>query len=151
MKKLRTRKHRVVLNRSVGGDTGITIVLAIMGAFMFLPMVYTVMTSLKPIDEFWIFPPRFYVVNPTLDNFRSLFALMGDSTVPFSRYIFNTVFISVAGTFGNLVLSSIAAYALAKIPFPGQGWMFRLIRTSLNGIAKCIQKRISGPWKWKSR
>jgi ABC-type glycerol-3-phosphate transport system permease component len=144
MKKLRTRKHRVVLNRSVGGDTGITIVLAIMGAFMFLPMLYTVMTSLKPIDEFWIFPPRFYVVNPTLDNFRSLFALMGDSTVPFSRYIFNTVFISVAGTFGNLVLSSIAAYALAKIPFPGQGWMFRLIRTSLmfsstvGGIASFI-------------
>ena len=76
-------------------------------------------------------PPRFYVVSPTLNNFKSLFSLMGDSWVPFSRYIFNTVFISVVGTFGNLMLSSMAAYALSKIPFPGHKWMFKLVRTAL--------------------
>ncbi len=131
MKKLRTRKHRVVLNRSVGGDAGITVILTIFGAFMFLPMLYTILNSLKPMDEFWIFPPRFYVVSPTLQNFKNLFALMGDSRVPFSRHIFNTVFISVVGTFGNLMLSSLAAYALAKIPFPGHIWLFKLVRTAL--------------------
>ncbi|MBQ8747157.1 MAG: carbohydrate ABC transporter permease [Clostridia bacterium] len=130
-KKLRTRKHRVVLNRSVGGDMGITVVLAIFGAFMFLPMLYTVMNALKPMDELWIFPPRFYVVRPTLDNFKELFALMSDSWVPFSRYIFNTVFISVTGTAGNLLLSSMAAYALAKIPFPGSQPIFKLVRFAL--------------------
>ena len=130
-KKLRTRKHRVVLNRSVGGDTAISIVLTIFGAFMFLPMLYILMNSVKPMAELWIYPPRFYVVSPTLNNFKSLFSLMGDSWVPFSRYIFNTVFISVLGTFGNLMLSSIAAYALSKIPFPGNRWMFKLIRTAL--------------------
>ena len=67
-KKLRTRGHRVVLNRSAGGDTGITFVLAIFGAFMFLPMYYTVIQSLKPLDELFMFPPRFYVINPTLKN-----------------------------------------------------------------------------------
>ncbi len=131
MKKLRTRKHRVVLNRSVGGDAGITVILTIFGAFMFLPMLYTILNSLKPMDEFWIFPPRFYVVSPTLQNFKNLFALMGDSRVPFSRYIFNTVFISCVGTFGNLMLSSMAAYAMAKIPYPGHNWMFKLVRTAL--------------------
>ena len=131
MKKLSTRKHRVVLNRSVGGDTAISIVLTIFGAFMFLPMLYILMNSVKPMAELWIYPPRFYVVSPTLNNFKSLFSLMGDSWVPFSRYIFNTVFISVLGTFGNLMLSSIAAYALSKIPFPGNRWMFKLIRTAL--------------------
>ena len=40
MKRLRTRNHKVVLNRSVGGDVGITVVLAIFGVFMFLPMYY---------------------------------------------------------------------------------------------------------------
>ena len=130
-KKLRTRKHRVVLNRSAGGDTAISIVLTIFGAFMFLPMLYILMNSVKPMAELWIYPPRFYVVSPTLNNFKSLFSLMGDSWVPFSRYIFNTVFISVLGTFGNLMLSSMAAYALAKIPFPGHKWMFKLIRTAL--------------------
>lgn len=130
-KKLRTRKHKVVLNRSAGGDAGITFILAILGVFMFLPMVYVVMQSLKPLDELFMFPPRFYVMNPTLKNFKDLFGLMNTSWVPFSRYIFNTVFTSVAGTTGNLFFSSLAAYALAKIKFPGANGMFTTIRTSL--------------------
>ena len=131
MKKLRTRKHEVVLNRSVGGDVGITIVLSIFGIFMLLPMYYTIIQSLKPMDEIFYFPPRFYVVHPTMENFKSLFNLMSDSWVPFSRYIFNTVLISVGGTFGNLVLSSLSAYALAKIDFPGNKFFFALIQKSL--------------------
>ncbi|MBR3965026.1 MAG: carbohydrate ABC transporter permease [Clostridia bacterium] len=131
MKKLRTRKHQVVLNRSAGGDVGITIMLTFLGIFMFLPMYYTVIQSLKPLNELFYFPPRFYVENPTPDNFTDLFNLMGDSWVPFSRYIFNTVLISVGGTFGNLVLSSICAYALAKIEFPGGKQCFWLIQKSL--------------------
>ncbi len=130
-KKLRTRKHEVVLNRSVGGDAGITVILSIFGLFMFLPMYYTIIQSLKPMDELFYFPPRFYVANPTLDNFKSLFNLMADSWVPFSRYIFNTVLISVGGTFGNLVLSSLSAYALAKIDFPGSKFLFNVIQKSL--------------------
>ena len=130
-KKLRTRKHKVVLNRSAGGDAGITVMLTILGAFMFLPMIYVIMQSLKPLDELWMFPPRFYVVNPTFKNYRDLFMLMDTSWVPFSRYIFNTIFTSVAGTFGNLFCSSLAAYAMAKIKFPGGKLMFRTVRTSL--------------------
>lgn len=129
--KLRTRNHKVVLTRSAGGDAGITVMLSILGVFMFLPMYYVVIQSLKPLDELWIFPPRFYVTNPTLSNFSDLFSLMSGSIVPFSRYIFNTVFTSVLGTAGNLVCSSLAAYALAKIAFPGRKWMFKLVETSL--------------------
>lgn len=131
MKRLRTRNHKVVLNRSVGGDVGITVVLAIFGVFMFLPMYYTIIQALKPLNELFYFPPRFYVVNPTLTNFSDLFNLMGVSWVPFSRYIFNTVLISVGGTFGNLVLASLCAYALAKIDFPGAKGFFWLIQKSL--------------------
>lgn len=131
MKRLRTRNNKVVLNRSVGGDVGITVVLAIFGVFMFLPMYYTIIQALKPLNELFYFPPRFYVVNPTLTNFSDLFNLMGDSWVPFSRYIFNTVLISVGGTFGNLVLASLCAYALAKIDFPGAKGFFWLIQKSL--------------------
>lgn len=130
-KKLRTRKHKVVLNRSAGGDAGISFMLVVLGAFMFLPMVYVVMQSLKPLDELFMFPPRFYVVNPTFQNFKDLFTLMNTSMVPFSRYIFNTVFTSVVGTTGNLFFSSLAAYALAKIKFPGGKLMFETVRTSL--------------------
>ena len=150
-KKLRTRKHKVVLNRSAGGDAGITFMLAILGAFMFLPMVYVVMQSLKPLDELFVFPPRFYVVNPTFNNFKELFKLMNTSWVPFSRYIFNTVFTSVSGTVGNLFFSSLAAYAFAKIKFPGGKFMFETVRTSLmfnstvTGIASFI---VMAQLKW---
>ena len=131
VKKLRTRGHRVVLNRSAGGDTGISIVLSLLGLFMFLPMYYVLIQSLKPLDELFMFPPRFYVISPTLENFSDLFTLMGDSWVPFSRYIFNTVFITVCGTLGNLVIASMAAYSLAKLRFPGRNVIFQIIILSL--------------------
>ena len=131
MAKLRTRKHKVVLARSAGGDAGITVLLVLLGAFMFLPMVYVIMQSLKPLDELWMYPPRFYVMSPTLKNFKDLFTLMNISWVPFSRYIFNTVLVSVAGTAGHLFLASLAAYALAKIKFPGRDLMFQTVQMSL--------------------
>lgn len=131
MAKLRTRKHKVVLARSAGGDAGITVILVILGAFMFLPMLYVLMQSLKPLDELWMYPPRFYVMKPTLGNFKSLFALMNTSVAPFSRYIFNTVFTTVAGTFGHLFIASLAAYTLAKIKFPGAQTMFQIVQLSL--------------------
>ena len=130
-RKLRTRNHKVVLNRSAGGDAGISAFLIIFGAFMFIPMYYAVVQSLKPLDELWYFPPRFYVVSPTFNNFKMMFSSMSTSWVPFSRYIFNTVLISVAGTFGNLVFGSLAAYAISKIKFPGRKIMFRAVRMSL--------------------
>ena len=130
-KKLRTRGHKVVLNRSAGGDAGITAMLSILGVIMFFPMYYVVIQSLKPLDELFMFPPRFYVMSPTLDNFVDLFSLMGDSWVPFSRYIFNTVFITICGTLGNLVFASMAAYSLAKLRFPGRNAIFQIIVMSL--------------------
>lgn len=131
MARLRTRKHKVVLSRSAGGDAGITFVLTLLGLFMVLPMVYVLMQAFKPLDELWMYPPRFYVMNPTVTNFKDLFTLMNTSWVPFSRYIFNTVFTSVAGTFGHLFIASMCAYALAKIRFPGHKWIFKTIQTSL--------------------
>ena len=131
MAKLRTRKHKVVFARSAGGDAGITVMLVLLGAFMFLPMAYVLMQSVKPLDELWMYPPRFYVMNPTFSNYRDLFTLMNSSWVPFSRYIFNTIFTSVSGTFGHLFIASMCAYALAKIKFPGGKMVFKTIRTSL--------------------
>ena len=131
MARLRTRKHKVVLNRSVGGDIGINLMLILLGAFMFIPMLYVVMQSLKPLDELFVFPPRFFVVNPTGKNYSDLFNLMNESWVPFSRYIFNTVFISFCGTFGNVIFASYAAYAIAKIKFPGRKFLFSMVVYSL--------------------
>lgn len=129
--KLRIRKSNHALNRTLAGDMGINIMLLIIGALMALPMVYNVMQAFKPLNEMFLYPPRFFVVNPTLKNFRDLFRLMGTSWVPFSRYIFNTAFIAIAGTFGNVLLSAMAAYSLSKLRYPGRNFLFKMVVYSL--------------------
>lgn len=119
------------LNRSLAGNSLINLALAVFGAFMVLPMIFTISSSLKPLDEFWIFPPRLLPLNPTGDNFADLLRYMGDSRVPFGRYIFNTVFIAVVGTVGHVILSSMCAYAFSKHRIPGGKVMFTTVVTAL--------------------
>ena len=98
---------------------------------MMLPIVYAVVTSLKPNNELWIFPPRFFVRNPTLNNYSNLFELMNTSWVPFSRYFFNTLFITVVGSIGHIMIATMCAYPLACYRFPGSRSIFKVIQTSL--------------------
>jgi ABC-type glycerol-3-phosphate transport system permease component len=115
----------------IAGNLFIYIVLTLVGIFMVLPLVYAVNNAFKPLDELFIFPPRFLVRNPTLENFKNLFIVMSTSWVPFSRYVFNTVFITAVGTIGHIILSSLAAYVLAKHEFPGSKMFFRIVVLSL--------------------
>ena len=129
--KKRKRHKKLYLNRSLGGNIAIDIFLILIGAFMFLPMIYAISNSLKPLSELWIYPPTFIPQNPTFTNFKSLFTLMGDSWVPFSRYLANTLTVAIVGTVGHVIISSLCAYALAKIKFPGREFIFRVIVLSL--------------------
>ncbi len=131
MKKLRTRRHSVVLNRSRSGDAGITVLLVLLGAFMFLPLWYQIANALKPLGELNMTPPRFYVMKPTLKNFADLFTNINSTWVPMSRYIFNTVLISVGATVGCLILGSMSAYSISKIRFPGHKIIMNIIVYSL--------------------
>ena len=130
-KKIRISGHRVVLNRSRGGDTAIFIMLAILGVLMFFPTLLAVMNAFKPLEEFFYFPPHYIPRKFTIENFTYLFQLMNTSWVPFSRYLFNTIFITGVGILGNLIIASLAAYAIAKIPFPGRNGVFQVIQKSL--------------------
>lgn len=122
---------RRALNRSYGGDIPIILFLIICGIFMALPMVYAISSSLKPLDELWVFPPKFFVRNPTLKNFKDMFRLANVSWVPFSRYIFNTVFVSFVGTGGHVIIASMCAFALAKYKFKGSSLMFNMVVLAL--------------------
>ena len=119
------------LSRSVGGDITLIICLMLLAVIMLLPIVYAVVTSLKPNNELWIFPPRFFVRNPTTKNYSGLFELMNTSWVPFSRYFFNTLFITVVGSIGHIMIATMCAYPLACYRFPGSRFIFKLIQTSL--------------------
>lgn len=128
---MRKKAKKLYLNRSRGGNILIAIFLAVVGVFMVLPMVYAISNSLKPLSELWIYPPKFFVQHPTFSNFRDLLSLMGDSWVPFSRYLSNTLTIAVVGTVGHIFIASLCAYALAKHDFPGRNIMFQIIVLSL--------------------
>lgn len=123
-------KHRRV-SRSLGGNVLSGLVLLLLGLFMALPLIYIVSASLKPFDEIFIFPPKILVRRPTLDNFTDLFILCSNSLVAFSRYVFNSLFVTVTATFLHVVLASMAAYPLAKNQFPLRGAIFSLIVTCL--------------------
>ena len=127
-KHLITRRHP---NRSIAGDIGIYLLLIIIGIAMVFPVVFQIGASLKPLDEFFRFPPPVWPSHPTTDNFSDLFVTMGQSWVPFSRYLFNTVFITLVGTFGHLVIASMAAFVLAKYEFPGGRTFFAVVTTCL--------------------
>lgn len=130
-KKIRLSRRQRGVKRSYVVDFGIYFVLLVFGVIMALPLVYAIMNSLKPLEEFFYFPPRLFVVNPTMKNFKDLFHLMSNSWVPFSRYIFNTVFITTVGTVGHVFLASLCAYAMAKHKFPGQKLLFSMVVLSL--------------------
>ena len=127
-KHLITRRHP---NWSIGGDIGIYLLLIIFAVAMVFPVVFLIGSALKPLNELFRFPPPIWPQNPTLDNFSDLFVTMGQSFVPFSRYLVNTVFITAVGTFGHLVIASMAAFVLAKYEFPGGKAFFAVVTTCL--------------------
>lgn len=118
-------------NRSRGGDFGIYLLLLIVGLMMVFPLVFSVCSALKPLDELFRFPPRVFPQHVTLDNFSDLFVTMGQSWVPFTRYLFNTFFITFVGTLGHLIIASMAAFVLAKYDFPGGKTFFNIVVTAL--------------------
>ena len=93
---------------------------------MALPFIYAILQSFKPLDEIFIFPPKFFVVNPTTENYTQLIRLASNSWVPFLRYLFNSVMVSIVATVGHVLLASMAAFPLAKLHFPGDKIVFSI-------------------------
>lgn len=115
------------LSRSRFGNFMVLICLALFSAFMILPLVYAVVQSLKPMEEIFAFPPKFYVRNPTFDNFKQMFKLANNLSVPFLRYLSNSLFVSIITTALYVVVASLAAYPLAKANYKGVKIISRLI------------------------
>jgi ABC-type glycerol-3-phosphate transport system permease component len=101
------------------------------GLLMLAPLVYMASTALKPVSELFLFPPRFFVVNPTLLNFRDLLLITGTSIVPFSRYVVNSIIITAGIVAGGVIISAMAAYPLAKHNMPFKKFIFDMVVAAL--------------------
>ena len=105
--------------------------LALIAAFMAFPLIYAINSAFKPLNELFLFPPKLFVRNPTLDNFRNFGTALGDAVMPISRYLFNSVFITGVGVFGQIIVASLAAYFISKHNFFGRKFLMEIVVTSL--------------------
>ena len=131
MKFPKNPRRAKLLNRSRAGNVLMFLFLAGFAVYSALPILLIFLQSVKPLNELFIYSPRVFVMNPTFDNFRQLSSLMSSTWVPFIRYIFNSVFVSVTGTVGHIVVASMCAYPLAKMNLKGGNVIFTIIVTSL--------------------
>ena len=100
--------------RSKLGNVGYFTILVLAGLFTAFPLFYCIITSLKPLDELLIFPPKFYVSRPTVANFTILPSLLSNLQVPLSRYLFNSLFVTLVASLFSIIASSLAAFIFSK-------------------------------------
>ena len=125
------RKQYLRYTRTKLGNFFYFFILLLAGVFTVLPLVYCVVTSFKPLDELLIFPPRFFVNRPTLANYKAIPSLLSNMQVPISRYFFNSLFVSITGTFLHIVAGSLAAFTFSKSKIKGRSAMFWLVQLML--------------------
>jgi len=128
LRKRREKEHRKMekskgSNKRVGkswvNDIWIFVLLALLSIFMIAPIYIAIVTSIKPVQEIFIMPPKLYAINPTGDNFRDLFQVANNSWVPFSRNVLNSLFVTISATFLHVIFACMASFILAKCRFPG--------------------------------
>ncbi len=127
--KLKASNRRA--GRKIGGTVAIFIFLSILGIFMALPIYLTVVMSVKPVEELFIFPPKLYTLRPTTENYSDMFESLRQNRVPFSRYVFNSISVTLSVTLLQCVFASMAAFVLAKCKFPGSRLINSIIVISL--------------------
>lgn len=105
---------------------------SLMMCFTVLPLVYVIVTAFKPDNELFVFPPKFFVRNPTLQNFSSLIGAFDSSSVPFLRYAFNSAVTTSAVVALTILFSAMAAYGLSKKKVIAGKFLFALIIAALS-------------------
>lgn len=98
---------------------------------MTLPIIFIFSQAFKPLDELFLYPPRFFVRRPTLDNFYQLFALTRTSNIPVSRYLMNSILTAFFTVLFTIIISVFAGYTLSKKHFKTKGVIFTINNLAL--------------------
>ncbi|TDL57613.1 carbohydrate ABC transporter permease [Paenibacillus dendritiformis] len=114
-----------------GTQIALLILLSLLAVFMLLPLVFIFNHAFKPLHELFLFPPTFFVKQATMQNFIDLLNASQDTFLPVTRFILNSVIVTVLSTVGMVVLGALCAYPLSKHPFPGRKLVFGTILLSI--------------------
>ncbi|RIX53153.1 carbohydrate ABC transporter permease [Paenibacillus nanensis] len=133
------KRRRSKLNRMDGFQKLLTLLLSVLAVFMLLPIVYIFNHAFKPYHELFVYPPTFFVREPSFQNVNELLAVTSRSTVPMIRYLFNSVFVSTLAVILVTGISALCAYPLSKHRFPGAGFVFAAILLTLMFAPEVVQ------------
>lgn len=107
------------------------LILVPLSVLMLLPIIYIFSSAFKPANELFAYPPRFFVVNPTFKNFTDLFSVLSNSGIPISRYLFNSILITLVTVALSIFVSSAAAFSLSKKRFKLKKMLFAINNVAL--------------------
>ncbi len=114
------------------------IITGLMALFMLLPIIFIIVHAFKPMSELLEYPPKFYVMNPTLDNFRNLFRQTTNSSIPFSRYLFNSILVTLIGVAATIFVTSLTAFVLSKLRFKGKRLIFKINEAAMMFVGSAL-------------
>ena len=106
--------------------------------FMALPIIFIINHAFKPMEELFAFPPTFFVRNATLDNFTSLVKASRTAGIPMSRYVFNSLIVTLLTIFLSLLFTTCAAFALSKIRFKGKNMLMNINQTAIMFVGTAV-------------
>lgn len=120
------------------GQIKIMLILLPLVIFMALPIIFIVNHAFKPMEELFAFPPTFFVNNPTLDNFTKLMKYSDTSSIPLTRYIFNSLLVTGLTVGLSLLLTTLTAFALSKIKFKGRNMMMQINQLAIMFVGTAV-------------
>lgn len=120
------------------GQIKIMAVLLPLVIFMAMPIIFIANHAFKPMDELFAFPPTFFVKSPTMENFTKLVKFSRTSGVPLSRYVFNSIIVTVLAVGLSLIFTTFAAFALSKLKFKGRNLMMSINQGALMFVATAV-------------
>lgn len=123
--------HKINPNKFEPGQIKIMLAVLPLVILTGLPIVFIVFHAFKPMQELFAFPPKFITTHPTLDNFRNLFKASRSAGIPLSKYVFNSLLITVAVVFSSLVFSTAASYSLSKLKYKGRNTAMQINQLAL--------------------
>ncbi|MGN0505047.1 MAG: carbohydrate ABC transporter permease [Lachnospiraceae bacterium] len=130
--------HRINPKRFEKSQIKIVVAILPLVIFMALPIVFIINHAFKPMEELFAFPPTFIVRNPTLDNFTALIKASRTAGIPMSRYVFNSLIVTVATIFLSLLFTTCAAFALSKIRFKGKNTLMNINQTAIMFVGTAV-------------
>ena len=99
--------------------------------FCAFPLIALICRAFMPLDELYVFPPRIFVRHPTFQNYRDLLTSLSSSTVPFTRYVFNSLWVTVVTVFCTIIVCSMGAYGMVKHKPIGAALIFTIVVAAL--------------------